>query len=606
MGNICSNNNKEKKEYYELFKKKLKKNFDSYFNSNIEYALKKRTFDKIKEENEEVDNKYNLWTSYLLEQLNYENQCLINWKQILYTYIKENNFFNQYIFQNGIFFQEEILNKPKMNDNKNIENIEYHFIDSEPIYSSLENDELQSFSLKSSIRSIDDNKSFFSIHSEHKEKGIDQLRISLTMESIDEFNNNNPELISKYYSYKMKKYIKILRMHLEKENHPIKKIINKFKELFGTQIRLISNACKEIKNNDKLCNEKGMPVIKEIQEFIEIIQVSLKLFYSKSVNFKYFSDEKDEIINLITYIIFNNKNNKKFYEIVYELFKYMNSENIEKLNSKFKKYENITPKDLGIHPKFCLDEETEKYWTNYKNGTLNIKEDENENVNEKNQSTDKSSSSLKKELSQKDILKQCIDDATSENITESGMVDIFKKMTLISNQSIKSASTSGLEKSKNNNEVNIKEQLLDDFEKTNLPKFPEVPQNENFLLSNSPYDLAISFLKRINNYKVPLEKLVIVSYISVLIVDCVDKYWEDKKDEIKPDFLNIDADQIMSIYLYIIYKSGLSEIIVQLDFIKYFTTRTTKQSIFGYYYSTFEGCIRYLLKSTENILKSAE
>ena len=90
----------------------------------------------------------------------------------------------------------------------------------------------------------------------------------------------------------------------------------------------------------------------------------------------------------------------------------MNSENIEKLNSKFKNYENITPKDLGIHPKFCLDKDTEEYWTNYKNGTLHIKE--NENNNERNQSTDKSSNSIKKELTEKEKLKQYVDEVTSE------------------------------------------------------------------------------------------------------------------------------------------------------------------------------------------------
>ena len=601
MGISCLRNKNVKKEYYELFKKNLKNCYDSYFISNIEYALKKRTFDKIKEENEEVDNTYNLWTSYILEQLNDEIPGFINWKQELYLYIKEYNFFNQYIFQNGIFFQESILNKPKIKENINIENIKYHFIDSEPIYSSLENDELQSFSRKSNVINIEDRKSFFSINSEPDENGIEQIRLSYTMDSIDESINNNPELISKYHSYKMKMYIKILRMHLEKENNTIKKIINKFKDLFGNQIILISDVCKEIKNNDKLCIEKGMPAIKQIQEFIEIVQVSLKLFYSKSVNFKYFSDEKDEIINLITYIIFNNKNNKRFYEIVYELLKCMNRENIEKLRAKFKKTGNVTPKDLGIHPKFCLDKDTEEYWSKYKNGTLHLKEEEKD----KKKSSEIIRSSIKEESFEKEELKQCVDNATSENITESGLADIYKKMTLISHQSKKSISTIKSQKT-DVNEVNMKEILLDDFEKTHLPKFPEIPKEENFLFSNSPYDLAISFLNRINNYKLPLEKLVIVSYISVLIVDCIDKYWEDKRDEIKEGFLNIDADQIMSIYLYIIYKCDFPEIVVQLDFIKYFTTRLTKQSVFGYYYSTFEGCIRYLLKSNDNIIKAPE
>ena len=117
--------------------------------------------------------------------------------------------------------------------------------------------------------------------------------------------------------------------------------------------------------------------------------------------------------------------------------------------------------------------------------------------------------------------------------------------------------------------------------------------------------MALYYLSQIDNYQVPLEKLIMISFLSVIIMESVDKFWEKKNVDLPPEFLTIEADDIMTIYLYIIYKLGHKSIIVQLDFIKYFTTSLTKQSIFGYYYSTFEGCIKYLEqedKDSENIL----
>jgi len=93
------------------------------------------------------------------------------------------------------------------------------------------------------------------------------------------------------------------------------------------------------------------------------MQVTLKLFYTKSINFKIFADEKDEIINLISYILFNKK---KFYKQLLDLFSYMNIEKKQKLGLKLKNSDDITPRKVGIGAKFCLDSVSEEYWKEYK------------------------------------------------------------------------------------------------------------------------------------------------------------------------------------------------------------------------------------------------
>ena len=124
--------------------------------------------------------------------------------------------------------------------------------------------------------------------------------------------------------------------------------------------------------------------------------------------------------------------------------------------------------------------------------------------------------------------------------------------------------------------------------------------------SKQPYLDAINYLKQIDVYKVPLEKLTVIALISVIITDCIDKYWSSMKDELSSKFLNIDADELMSIYLYIIYKLKMPSLYVHLDFIKYFTTPISKQSMIGYYYTALEGCLKMIIdmKDKNSLIKS--
>ena len=124
--------------------------------------------------------------------------------------------------------------------------------------------------------------------------------------------------------------------------------------------------------------------------------------------------------------------------------------------------------------------------------------------------------------------------------------------------------------------MNIKELLLNNIEEGYFPSLPKYPEyNDN---SKEPYLNAINYLRQIDSYKVPLEKLTVIALISVIITDCVDKYWDSMKNNLAKKYLNIDADELMSIYLYIIYKLNMPSLYVHLDFIKYFTTPISKWS----------------------------
>ena len=114
--------------------------------------------------------------------------------------------------------------------------------------------------------------------------------------------------------------------------------------------------------------------------------------------------------------------------------------------------------------------------------------------------------------------------------------------------------------------------------------------------SKIPYGQAIEFIKKIVDFKVPLEKLIIIASVSSLITESVNKYWKSMEKYIQPSMLGIDADELMTIFMYIVYKCHMPELFVHGDFIKYFTSPTTKSTMIGYYYTTLQGCLDFLLE----------
>ena len=97
---------------------------------------------------------------------------------------------------------------------------------------------------------------------------------------------------------------------------------------------------------------------------------------------------------------------------------------------------------------------------------------------------------------------------------------------------------------------------------------------------------------------------MIIASLSDEIEDCVHEFWEELNEFIDKNVLMIEASQLMNIFIYIIFKAKMSDIIVYCKIISLFTTCTTKSSMIGYYYSTFEASISYILqiKNVKEIL----
>jgi hypothetical protein len=188
-----------------------------------------------------------------------------------------------------------------------------------------------------------------------------------------------------------------------------------------------------------------------------------------------------------------------------------------------------------------------------------------------------------------ELNKYDIDDSNHINENESNL-NLFEDDDLNKNLIIRSVTN-----------LNIRE------EKSIIPtKLEKVFNRVSFVRTKNieylsyPYETAIQLLKQIQKYKTPFEKMMIIASISSEITDCINDFWKDLNNYIKKDLLNLEIDQLMIIFIYIIIKSQIYDISVHCTIIKSFTTCITKASMIGYYYSTVEASVSYL-QSIHNI-----
>jgi len=84
-------------------------------------------------------------------------------------------------------------------------------------------------------------------------------------------------------------------------------------------------------------------------------------------------------------------------------------------------------------------------------------------------------------------------------------------------------------------------------------KSSEISHSTESEHKGEPYIEAIEKLKEVFMIKTPIKKLTMISDINGTICECVDNYWKNTK--IDSEKLSIDADQYLSILLYIIVRA---------------------------------------------------
>ena len=567
MGKKESKINKIYDEYHNLVNQiminSINFNYSNISNQNI--SLKIKSFNKDDEIDNQIynDNNFINWKIYLLENLN-SNKYDDIWANNLIKIIMNENFDNQYQIKSEMFYEEfkiltcpnkilkqidifyENYNKNKVNENNNYEN-EINIIN--------DND-------------INFNNNIINVSNEKKIEKVNKINLSnyLTGSIISDssYNSSSKEDV-KYIMKKFKKYIEIFNKHLKKQNHPFNFIIKNFCIIFSDYLEDKINILINLKNKSEIKNIFNI-IINNIQLFIIDLQTSFKLFYCRTIDFKYIKYENDEIINLITNRIFNNS---KFYENMYKLFGLYYKNEIDLLKVKLELFKDIKPEEIGVKENFCLNEQTDNF----------IKELKLKNDNKKINDCNKNESKENKE------------NDNDNNYNNNIIINENK------NEIIEEINTNEIKPINDND--NKKLVISSDTNKF----------IENFILKSShkntfPYENCVKFLNEIKEYKAPFEKLLIMSGISNLIKECVDEYWKDYKNLIRPSLFNIDTDNIIGIIIYIIIKSNNPNLFIHCGFVENFTMQSSKMS-FGKNCSTILGCLELIneKQSKEDFIK---
>ena len=651
--------------------------------SNMKVCLDEKNFDQVLEDGSpsEFANEQS--------QTIYEPVDFINWLDFLYTYLEEEKLKNRY-------WAAQMLDK-----------LDEEYFLSENKYLS------QFFFEEYGIQSMPDciNKK----RKRERKININTSMLNVTQnlggsfgESFNQFDNEDDAGYKyKEFRKKVKRYIMNFKEHILNKDHPINIVAQIFESVWvdfaNSKIDLMKKNYPETTDENRKDIEKDIAELTyQFQKFVIKLQICLKLFYSRTINYSFFNEEKDELINLITTLIFRTGS---IYEVMFSLYEFSLRNEIGDMIKKYEKLKRITPEDLGVAKQFCLNKETldlqeqillknlkeinelekedkhkgkESQEFDINKGAIEIDlkenrektnittlltviqdkkkrcprpgeknmedmkinlefEDDSESQNtlaiyaNKNDSVYVESNnnyigSILPKLEGNDILAPSanvsVDNATLHNKGLPFNINDSGDELIGTNNNIINQNQNNKNKQNNNYLFNKKSQIeqQDDYNdnifiirdsnaagKNVMPFVPEkILGRVSFMKKNIddylpyPYETAIQLLKQISKYKTPFEKMMIIASISNEITDCINDFWTEMENYIKKDFLGIEAEQIMTIFIYIIIQSGITDIFVHCKMIKYFTTCTTKSSMIGYYYSTIEASITYI-KTLKNV-----
>ena len=129
----------------------------------------------------------------------------------------------------------------------------------------------------------------------------------------------------------------------------------------------------------------------------------------------------------------------------------------------------------------------------------------------------------------------------------------------------------------------------------------ELDYIQNFFNSKEyiPYKSCIDLIKTIKMVKAPIDKINVLYSMGNEVIENINKIWKPLEKHLPKNYLSVDGDELIKIFCYILIKAKMPEILSHLSFIKNFTTKDTKSSMIGYYYTTIEAGVILAKKMEE-------
>ena len=608
-----------------------------YSDYNLEVSLQKKSFDETQMVQEHLEDIS--WLDYILKHLKKVKRNInMTWAVELEELLLKESFLYKNSYLSDFFYKEYNLKTfPKVLNN----NIEYIF-DNE-----LNNDNITSKKKKENL-----NKSTNS--SQITNGPYNELEVTSNLGGsyidikMDSLPPNDPTFKYVMDRKLVKEYIKIFKRHIYKDKkHPINRTIVLFNKTFSKFIKEHIDDFKEKRKDPDLINEDLQNSIKKfeeritkcLQEFILTMNCSLKLFYSTCINFSFFKEEKDDLINLVISLFFKTG---KLYETLFELYSLSYNNEIEILQEKLIDLKNIKPKILEITDKYCLDEVTLELQSKIikekqkekKDNNIEIEIEDKKNnmlpsIKENDECIENEDDIIKKSRTsdQSDIIPKFV--FNNQNIKKEKEIKIYNKDDKISDEDDEDEGDYLLSKLKDEDismdmkiegEMDILRKTINNFNSKKY-LFPQIrnkirdtlAQNEQYIQEAKssgklpmPYFSAINLLKKLHSFKTPFEKIIILAAINDQITESVMSFWSTMTKYIKSSFLFIEADELKAIFLYIFIQAQMPEIFVECKIITNFTTQQTRGFNISYNLSMTEASIEKIMemKDTKEINKA--
>ena len=608
-----------------------------YSDYNLEVSLQKKSFDETQMVQEHLEDIS--WLDYILKHLKKVKRNInMTWAVELEELLLKESFLYKNSYLSDFFYKEYNLKTfPKVLNN----NIEYIF-DNE-----LNNDNNTTKKKKENLNKSTNSSQI--TNGPYNELDVtSNLGGSYIDIKMDSLPPNDPTFKYVMDRKLVKEYIKIFKRHIYKDKkHPINRTIVLFNKTFSKFIKEHIDDFKEKRKDPDLINEDLQNSIKKfeeritkcLQEFILTMNCSLKLFYSTCINFSFFKEEKDDLINLVISLFFKTG---KLYETLFELYSLSYNNEIEILQEKLIDLKNIKPKILEITDKYCLDEVTLELQSKIikekqkekkdNNNEIEIEEKKNNmlpSIKENDECIENEDDIIKKSRTsdQSDIIPKFV--FNNQNIKKEKEIKIYNKDDKISDEDDEDEGDYLLSKLKDEDismdmkiegEMDILRKTINNFNSKKY-LFPQIrnkirdtlAQNEQYIQEAKssgklpmPYFSAINLLKKLHSFKTPFEKIIILAAINDQITESVMSFWSTMTKYIKSSFLFIEADELKAIFLYIFIQAQMPEIFVECKIITNFTTQQTRGFNISYNLSMTEASIEKIMemKDTKEINKA--
>lgn len=358
---------KEKTQYFLYLNLVKKQHFNSIINNtdNNKIALQKKDFEKIRQiklnHNAQLKIKDVDWLIYISKYFHKKYKEGSRWYQNIINKMSEENFIYEVQYQSYAFHKDFEM-KYKSRILRNCES---------GLFDQIKDKEEELESLISRNTMID-----LSRNSKMDLSGITDNYGGSFEDYKDDLDLSFEDLSLKSKK-KLKQFIKVLKRHLNLKDHPIHIIISIYCKYFSVYLGNKLNSLIYMKNSKDTNFEQQLKsfldeIVEDLKRFIIKIQTTTKLFYCKAINLDFFVEEKDELINLITSMIFVKDN---IYKHIYSLFEMQFQKEVNDFKFKLHLVRDTKPIDLNIPNKFSLDENTSKEISKLKEEIK--KEDEN-------------------------------------------------------------------------------------------------------------------------------------------------------------------------------------------------------------------------------------